>query len=81
MEHGSSKDQLVLNFVRSADISALHPDKAKHHSEEAESYPTHEQPADALDKSWGTTGGTESQRERNQYHQDHRTCDIEHMIG
>lgn len=51
MEHGSSKDQFVLNFVRSANVGALHSDKAKHYSEEAESYPTHEQSSNALDES------------------------------
>lgn len=63
MKHGSSKDELVLNFVRSTDISALHSDEAKHHSKEAKSDPTHEQSTDALDESYGTTGRTGSNGE------------------
>lgn len=63
MKHCSSKDELVLNFFCSANISALHSDKAKHHSEEAKRYPTHEQSADALNESYGITGRTESKGE------------------
>lgn len=58
MKHGSSKNELVLKFSRSANIRALHPDKAKHHGEEAKSYPTHEQSTDTLDKGYGITGSS-----------------------
>lgn len=68
MKHGSSKDQLVLDFVRSANISALHSDKAKHHSKEAKSYPTHEQSSDALDESYGIRGRQETSITTAQHH-------------
>lgn len=58
MKHGSSKNELVLKFFRSTNIRALHPDKAKHHGEEAKSYPTHEQSTDTLDESYGITGSS-----------------------
>lgn len=60
MKHGSSKNELVLHFFRSANVRALHPDKAEYHAEEAESYPAHEQSTDPLDKSYGITGSSRS---------------------